>query len=224
MIFGIYNQLTLESSVYGGDIMQNRSSKTLYLTELALLLAIVIIMTVTNIGNIPIGPIVATIYQVPIIIGAVILGPKAGSFLGGAWGLLCFFLAAMGQTTDVVALMIVQHNIFAYLLIAFVPRLLTGLLAGLLFQFLKGRLSGKKDILVFGITGAVGAFCNTILYLGALYLFVRPLVANALNISQAVVGGIVLTTAFTNGLVEAALACILVTAICKALKAAKVFY
>lgn len=203
--------------------MQSRNSKTLYLTELALLLAIVVIMTITNIGNIPIGPIVATIYQVPIIIGAIILGPKAGAFLGGTWGALCFLLALIGQTTDVVALMIVQHNVFAYFLIAFVPRLLTGLFAGVLFAALKKKLSGKKDVFAFGITGALGAFCNTVLYLGALYIFVRPLVAKALDVSQAVVATIVVTTASTNGVVEAIVACILVTAICKALKAARLF-
>lgn len=203
--------------------MQSRNSKTLYLTELALLLAIVVIMTITNIGNIPIGLIVATIYQVPIIIGAIILGPKAGAFLGGTWGALCFLLALIGQTTDVVALMIVQHNVFAYFLIAFVSRLLTGLFAGVLFAALKKKLSGKKDVFAFGITGALGAFCNTVLYLGALYIFVRPLVAKALDVSQAVVATIVVTTASTNGVVEAIVACILVTAICKALKAARLF-
>lgn len=203
--------------------MQSRRAKTLYLTELALLFAIVVIMTVTNIGNIPIGPIVATIYQVPVIIGAIILGPKAGAFLGGAWGTLGFLLALIGQTTDVVALMIVQHNVLAYFCIAFIPRLLTGLLAGLLFRVLKKYLTGKKDIFAFGITGALGALCNTLLYLGALYFFVRPLVAKALEVSQAVVATIVVTTASTNGIAEMIVAAILVTAICKALKTARIF-
>ena len=44
-----------------------------YLARLAMLLAIVILFTVFNIANIPVGPIVATVYQVPVIIGACLL-------------------------------------------------------------------------------------------------------------------------------------------------------
>ena len=86
-------------------------SRIAYLTRIAVLLAIVFVLTVFNIGNIPVGPIVATIYQVPVIIGAVMLGTLAGTILGGVWGLLCFYLAVTGQTTDVVALATIQQNV-----------------------------------------------------------------------------------------------------------------
>ena len=198
--------------------MNKSISRTGYLTRLSVLLALVIILTVLNIGNIPIGPIVATIYQIPVIVGAVLLGTGAGCILGGAWGILCFYLAVTGQTTDVVALGIVQQNVFLYFVIAFVPRFMVGLVSGLLAAgFNKIKLFRKHNTIPFAITGAVGALTNTVLYLGSLYIFVKQLLAELYAIDISAVGGMVMGVATTNGLIEAALSCVVVAAICKAL-------
>lgn len=200
----------------------NTNPRVLYLTRMAALVAIVIVLTVFNIGNIPVGPIVATIYQVPIIIGAVLLGPTAGGVLGGIWGLLCFYLAATGQTTDVIALGAVASRPFAYFIIAFVPRVLTGLLAGYIFRGFNKLFKGKKDILSFGISGALGSLCNTVLYLGALYLLAKDIIAEKFGLALNTVLSVVLGVAYTNGLVEAGIACIIVIGICKPLRYYKI--
>jgi uncharacterized membrane protein len=182
------------------------------------LVAIIFILTAFNIGNIPIGPIVATIYQVPVIIGAVILGPVAGAILGGFWGILCFILAVTGNTTDVVALAVVGQNVFLYFIIAFVPRLFTGLLSGLLYKLLfKINFFKKANVITCGITGAFGSLVNTVLYLGALYVFIRALLASLFKIDVGAVGVMILGVAGTNGLIEAALSCVIVAAVCTAL-------
>ncbi len=193
------------------------SAKVRYLTRMALLLAIIIILTVFNIGNIPVGPIVATIYQVPVIIGAIILGTGAGCILGGVWGILCFILALTGQTTDIVALAVIQQNVFLYFVIAFVPRLLTGLFAGLIYKGLNSIIKEKLNIITFAITGALGSLCNTVLYLGALYIFIKELLASLYNIEIGAVGAMVMGVALSNGLVEAVVSAIIVAAVCKAL-------
>lgn len=200
-----------------GSNSANISGKTRYITRLAVLLAIEIVLTVLNIGNIPIGPIVATIYQVPVIIGAVLLGTTAGCILGGAWGLLCFYLAVTGQTTDIVALGIIQQNVLMYFVIAFVPRFLVGLFSGLLFKGLSRVFSEKKNWLSCCITGVVGSLTNTVLYLGALYIFVKGLLAELYNIDIGAVGAMVMGVALSNGLVEAAVSGVIVTAVCKAM-------
>ena len=192
-------------------------SQIRYLTRLSLFLAIVIILTVFNIGNIPIGPIVATIYQVPVVIGAVVLGVGAGCFLGGAWGVLCFYLAITGQTTDIVALAAVQQAPLIYFIIAFVPRLLTGLFSGLLAKGMKKLFAQKLDFIGFGITGAAGSLTNTICYLGALYLLIRSLLASLFEIEIGAVGALVMGVALTNGLIEAAVSCFIVAAASKVL-------
>lgn len=196
--------------------MKSKYSGTAYLTRLALLLAIVIVMTVFNFGNIPIGPIVATIYQVPVIIGAVILGVSGGCILGASWGVVCFILAITGQTTDIVALAVVQQNPLLYFAIAFVPRLLTGLFAGLIFAGLDRVVSRKFNAAAFAVTGVFGSLTNTVFYLGALYLFIREMLASLYNIEIGAVGAMVAGVALSNGLIEALFSALVVAAVCKA--------
>ncbi|MCI5754642.1 MAG: ECF transporter S component [Clostridiales bacterium] len=197
---------------------ENVRARTAWLARLAILLAVVIVMTALNIGNIPIGPIVATVYQVPVVIGAALLGVGAGCILGGAWGVFCFWLALSGQTTDIVALATVQQSPLLYFCIAFFPRLLCGLLSGLVCRGMK-RICRGKGTLAYAVTGAVGSLCNTVLYLGALYLLIRDLLASLYHIDVGAVGAMVLSVATTNGLLEAVLSCVLTAAICRALGA-----
>lgn len=196
-------------------VKSNTQIRVGYITRMGALLAIIFILTAFNIGNIPIGPVVATIYQVPVIVGAVILGPTAGAILGGAWGILGFILALTGNTTDIVALAAIQQSPFIYFLIAFVPRLLTGLLPGLLYRLLaKIKFFKKIRFISCGITGALGSLVNTVLYLGALFLLIRELLASLFNIEIGAVGALVMGVAMTNGLVEAVVSFVLVAAIC----------
>ncbi|MGE4485600.1 MAG: ECF transporter S component [Oscillospiraceae bacterium] len=196
--------------------MKSKYSGAAYLTRLALLLAIVIIMTVFNFGNIPIGPIVATLYQVPVIIGAVILGTSGGCILGAAWGIVCFILAITGQTTDIVALAVVQQNPLMYFAIAFVPRLLTGLFAGLIFAGMDKIVPHKYNPVSFAVTGVFGSLTNTVFYLGALYIFIKDMLASLYSIEIGAVGAMVMGVALSNGLLEALLSAVVVMAVCKA--------
>ncbi|MEL4105567.1 ECF transporter S component [Oscillospiraceae bacterium WX1] len=200
----------------------NISSRVLLLARMAVLIAIVIIMTVFNFGNIPVGPIVATVYQVPVIIGAVLLGPIAGSVLGGIWGLLCFYLAVTGQTTDIVALGTVAQEPLAYFVIAFVPRVLTGLFAGYVYKLSNHLLKQKKDVVSFGISGVLGSLTNTVFYLGALYFLAKEIIAEKYQLALGAVLPLVGSVALTNGLAEAAVSCIIVIGVCKALRYFKI--
>ena len=60
----------------------NIENKTRNLVLAAVFMAIIIIMAFTPFGYIPLGFMNATIIHVPVIIGAIILGPKYGGFLG----------------------------------------------------------------------------------------------------------------------------------------------
>ena len=193
-------------------------SKTQYMARLAILLAIVIAFTVFNIGNIPVGPIVATIYHVPVIIGAVLLGTKAGCILGGAWGLLCFLLAVTGQTSDVIALAAVANVPLSYFIDAFVPRLLVGLVSGLLFKALCA-INEKRGTVWAGVAGVVGSLVNTVGYLGIMVLLLSRIVADTYGVSTSAVPGIALGVAATNGLAEAAVSAIITAAVYKAVTA-----
>ena len=68
--------------------MSKSTSKTRQLTQLSLLIALEAVMAFTPLGFIMIPPISITILHIPVIIGAILMGPTYGGFFGGAfWGL-----------------------------------------------------------------------------------------------------------------------------------------
>ena len=59
-----------------------------YLVQVSLMAAIVCVVAfVPFLGFIPLGVIKATTVHIPVIIGAILLGPKAGAVLGAVFGL-----------------------------------------------------------------------------------------------------------------------------------------
>ena len=72
----------------------SKNVSTLRMTQLALLIAIELIMTVTPLGYIMIPPIAATLMHIPVIVGAVVMGPKAGAALGTVFGKAKLFVGS----------------------------------------------------------------------------------------------------------------------------------
>ena len=64
----------------------NTRNRTQYLVSLALMAAIVILLANTPLGMIQLPVIKATTVHIPVIIGAVLLGPAAGAVLGAVFG------------------------------------------------------------------------------------------------------------------------------------------
>ena len=61
------------------------------MVRLAILIAILLLMAFTPLGYIRFGGLEITFLTVPVIIGAIILGPVEGAILGGVFGLTSFF-------------------------------------------------------------------------------------------------------------------------------------
>ena len=57
-----------------------------YMVTLAMLCGLLIVMGMTGIGFIPLPVIKATTMHIPVILGAILLGPGAGAVLGGLFG------------------------------------------------------------------------------------------------------------------------------------------
>lgn len=79
---------------------KNGKLNTTYMVEMALLIAIILIMAFTPIGYIKTFGLEITLIVVPVAVGAVVLGPTAGAILGGVFGLTsfiqCFGMSAFG--------------------------------------------------------------------------------------------------------------------------------
>ena len=61
-----------------------------YLTQLAILVAVELVMKMIGLGSVPVGPLYMSFLTVPIAVGAIVLGSAAGAVLGGVFGVVSF--------------------------------------------------------------------------------------------------------------------------------------
>ena len=78
--------------------MNNEKKDTRWLTSVALMMAIVILLANTPLGMIQLPIIKATTVHIPVIIGAILLGPAAGAILGGTFGVCSLISNTMAPT------------------------------------------------------------------------------------------------------------------------------
>ena len=67
--------------------MKTRKRDTRWIVGVAMFVALQLVLQITGIGLIPLPFIKATTLHIPVILGAVVLGPLAGGILGGVFGL-----------------------------------------------------------------------------------------------------------------------------------------
>ena len=67
--------------------MRTRKHDTRWLVSVALMAAIIIVLANTPLGMIQLPIIKATTVHIPVIIGAILLGPSAGAMLGAVFRL-----------------------------------------------------------------------------------------------------------------------------------------
>ena len=142
-------------------------NKTKPLVLTALMTAFVIIFSFTPIGSIPVGPLVITLNIIPVAITAVALGPGGGAAMGAVFGLLSFLQClGIGVPSGMGATLLSISPALAFIQ-RFVPRVLDGLLVGLIFRWCERALGhGPAGF----IAGFCSAFLNTLLFMSALLL------------------------------------------------------
>lgn len=201
---------------------KSNQSRTLTLVQFGVLLAIEALFCFTPLGSLPaIGPIVATLAMVPVIITALLLGTKAGTLMGAFAGLFSFLVWTFTPPSPVVAFVFTpfyslgefQGNVGS-LLICFVPRILSGTVAGLVYHKASGRFP-KKDILNFSLSAVLGSLTNTIGVMGGIWLFFNHQYSTLVGETLLVV---IATTILTSGIPEAIVSALLASAVCKPLK------
>ncbi|CDZ23999.1 hypothetical protein CCDG5_0874 [[Clostridium] cellulosi] len=198
-----------------------RNQKVQKMVQLSMWTAITIILAfVPYLGYISIGPFSITTVHIPVIIGAIMLGPAAGAFLGFVFGLTSVIQATLQvPITAFIFSPFVPLGNFKSLIVAFVPRILVGVFAGYVYLLIKKK--DKRGYLAALVAGIVGSLTNTILVLGGAYIFFGTEYANATNIPYKSLIWVILSVVGTNGVVEAIAAAITATAIAKALFALK---
>lgn len=183
------------------------------MVQMAVLTAIIIVMAFTPLGYLKIGIVSITFLMIPVVIGAILLGPAAGAILGGVFGATSF-IQCFGMDPFGTALMSI--NPFFTFILCFIPRILMGFLVALIF---KAVMKLEERIAPYIVASASGALLNTILFVGALVL----LFGNNESVQEMFGGSvwvIIATLITANALIEIAVSLVIGTAITKALIAA----
>ena len=133
---------------------KTKSAKSIRkLTLTAILAAIVVVLQV--VGGIPIGPVSITLTLVPIVVGAILLGPAYGTALGLIFGIIVSILSITGK--DPGGQMVFAANPF----IAWALCLLKGAAAGFLPSVVC-KFFNEKKIAPSVLVALSGAFLTVV--------------------------------------------------------------
>ena len=200
--------------------MNKVKKDTRWLTSVALMAAVVILLANTPLGMIQLPVIKATTVHIPVILGAVILGPAAGAILGGVFGLCSMISNTMAPT-------LLSFAFSPFLSTSGIPgalkavwisvgcRILIGVAAGWLWILLKKIHMNQTAALA--ATGFAGSMVNTITVMGSIYLLLAGQYAEAQNVAADGVLALIMGTVAVSGIPEAAAAAALTALVGKVL-------
>ena len=198
--------------------MKTKKHDTRWMVSVALMAAIVIVLANTPLGMIQLPIIKATTVHIPVILGAILLGPGAGAILGAVFGICSLVSNTMAPT-------LLSFAFSPFLSTTGIPgalkaiwisvgcRILIGVVAGWLWVlFTKIKLN---QFIALPIVGFVGSMVNTVTVMGSIYFLFAQQYAEAKEVALTAVFGLVMGTVTASGIPEAIAAAILVLAIGK---------
>ena len=200
--------------------MKTKKHDTRWMVSVALMAAIVIVLANTPLGMIQLPIIKATTVHIPVILGAILLGPGAGAILGAIFGICSLVSNTMAPT-------LLSFAFSPFLSTTGIPgalkaiwisvgcRILIGVVAGWLWVlFTKIKLN---QFIALPIVGFVGSMVNTVTVMGSIYFLFAQQYAEAKEVALTAVFGLVMGTVTASGIPEAIAAAVLVLAIGKVL-------
>ena len=192
--------------------MENTTRKgmdTKTLAQIALLIAIELVMRALGLGSVPVGPLVMSFLTLPIAIGAMLVGPAAGAILGAVFGVASLYDAITGKSA--MTHFFFQESPVSTVILCVGTRILMGVACAYVFKAVIKLDKDEKTWSYF--VGALSApLLNTLFFMGYIVLFfyntsfVQNLVAtkgasNAIHFVILIVG--------VQGLIEAVSVCII---------------
>ena len=200
--------------------MKTKKHDTKWMVSVALMAAIVVVLANTPLGLIPLPITKATTVHIPVILGAILLGPTGGAILGGVFGICSMISNTMtpALTSFAFSPFLSTTGIAGALKAIWVSvgcRILIGLVAGWLWMLLKKIKT--RQMVWLAVTGFVGSMVNTISVMVSIYFLFAEQYAQAKEVAVSAVWGLILGTVTVSGIPEAIIAAVLVSVIGKAL-------
>ena len=198
--------------------MNKKKKDTRWLASVALMMAVVILLANTPLGMIQLPVIKATTVHIPVIIGAVLLGPLAGGILGATFGICSMISNTMAPTLLSFAFspfmsMTGLSGVFKAIWIAFGCRIMLGIFAGWMWILLKAVK--LNSLIALPVTGFISTIFHTFMVMGSIYFLLAAQYAEVKSVAVDAVWGLVMVTVTSSGIPEAVVAAILVTVIGK---------
>ena len=172
-----------------------KRQRTFQMVLSAMFIAIIILQSfVPFLGNIPIVALNITIIHITVIVGGIVLGPRAGFLFGFTWGVCSLILAYTSAN-------ILSFMIFTNPLISILPRLLMGGLVALFYH--KTTKLIASDRLRMAVSGFLGSIMNTVFVLSSIYLLMGNQYAELKGKTVAELPLSLMSVVMTNGVPEA---------------------
>ncbi|MDL2295111.1 ECF transporter S component [Ruminococcaceae bacterium OttesenSCG-928-D13] len=166
-------------------------SSTQKLVRAGMLAALIMVLSLTPLGYIRLTSVLEiTLMVIPVALGGLAVGWPVGTVLGLVFGVSSFIRAF----TDPIGIIMIEMNLVLAGLACILPRVVVGLIADLFNKALVARAKLRR-VWFYSVAGFVCSMCNTVLFLGFVWLaFDSAVTGFTLAVILGVVG--------TNGIVE----------------------
>lgn len=192
--------------------MNKQKTKNLALMSLFIAIEILMVM-IPFLGFVPIGPLRATTLHIPVIIAGIVLGKNQGAKIGLVFGLSSLMINTIQPTITSFVFSPFISGSFMSAVIAIVPRMLIGYVAGWIYESFKNI----HELLGMVVGSFLGAMTNTVLVLGGIYFIFGSQYASAIGKEMNALFPYLLGIITTSGLLEAIVGTIIAVMVSKVL-------
>lgn len=172
----------------GGKQLKNANSLR-RMTGMALLMALVVVLQLLGGMIPPVGGFTISLVLIPIVLGAVLYGPKTGALLGSTFSVVVIIGCVTG--TDAGGAMVFQANPILCILVVLSKGVLAGFLSGAVYSTVRTR-SPQLAMLLAAITCPV---VNTGVFIACMAAFFHDVLAvwaGGTNIPGYILSGLIL--------------------------------
>jgi uncharacterized membrane protein len=163
-----------------------RNKRIMVMVQSAMLAALVVVLQLVG-SFIKIGPLPMSLVLVPIVIGACLLGVKAGAFLGFVFGLVTVIMGVTG--IDGFSMLLFQAKPIPFILLCLLKATMAGVVPALIYGALTKAFKGKNITVQTVIASVSAPIVNTGIFVVGMLVFYYDTMGTLPTLFPDVFGG-----------------------------------